>query len=236
MRADIKARVRCILLFAVLASCRVPSAFSEISLPGANGQDFDCEADGLSLAYFAPASADESRWSFSLESLFTFDVAPAPWLAAIGHLGTHPLNYNLATQILSARYRLASFDRPGFLRGDLEMSAGCVGSAVIKGPETYFVGCAFGLRYNFAQPRARLIPYVEARGGPGLTDARYIKYSQQQNFTFTYLVGAGLRYELDARHSLMLGAIDQHMSNAYTAKKNYGFDSYGINVGFQVRY
>ena len=177
-----------------------------------------------------------TRWSFSFESAFTFEVIPNPWRPLWGDYAINPLDYKLATQIVSARYQLSEPDGPLFLRGYLELTGGLVATAIVEGPESYFFGGVLGFRYNFVQPGWRLIPYFEARGGPGITDARVQDYTQQQDFTFTYLIGAGLRYEINSRCSVNIGAIDQHMSNFYLAERNFGFDSIGVSVGFQYRY
>ncbi len=175
-------------------------------------------------------------WSFGFESSFSFDVVPNPWIALVGKYGKNRRNYNLVTQILSARYQVSPPQGPGILRGDLQLTAGLAGSAIVSGPESFFVGTVFGLRYNFQQRHCRLVPYFEASGGPGFTDARKIPYSQQQDFTFTYLLGAGVQYQLTPVWSLSVGAVDQHLSNAYLAKKNYGFDSVGVQIGTQVNF
>lgn len=174
-----------------------------------------------------------ARWEFSFESAYTFGTGPNPWASLVNWEVTrpNPLDYRVATQLLAAHYRLNRPSGPWLLRGSFQTSATLVGTAIVHGPETYFAGLALGLRYDFVQPRARIVPYFEMRGGPGLTDSSGIYKGQQQDFTFTYLITAGLRYDYNTRWSFSLAAIDQHLSNAYLAKANYGFDSIGVDVG-----
>ncbi len=173
------------------------------------------------------------RWEFSFESAYTFHLIQNPFhLLYEGRLGApNPLPYHLATQLLAVRYRLTNAQGPWFLRGSLQSSATLVGTAIISGPESYFAGLALGLRYDFAQAGARVVPFFEIRGGPGVTDSRGYEHAQQQDLVFTYLLSAGLRYDLSRKWSVTLGAVDQHLSNAYLAPRNYGFDSLGITVG-----
>jgi hypothetical protein len=181
--------------------------------------------------------AEVSPWSFSLESLYTFKIIANPWFYTfLNRYTKSPIHYHLATQILSARYQLTRDGGPLFLRGNLELSGGLVGTAIIKGPESCFLGSVLGVRYNLVQPRARLIPYVELRGGPGWSDAHETPHSLQTEITFTYMIGGGLRYDLNPRSSVTVGVIEQHLSNAWLANPDYGFDSLGINAGIFVRY
>ena len=111
------------------------------------------------------AQLDDSHWSFSLESAYTFNVIRNPWYATF--LDTYRKsnrNYNFVTEIVSARYAVTNPGGPLFLRGNLEMSGGLVRTVIVKGPESYFGGSVLGVRYNFIQPGAKLIPYAELRG------------------------------------------------------------------------
>ena len=116
------------------------------------------------------------------------------------------------------------------------MSGGLVRTLIVKGPESYFRGSILGLRYNFIQPGAKLIPYAELRAGGGWCDSRGVSQSLQTDFTFTYFIGVGLRYDVNSRCSVTAGVLDQHLSNAWLANPDYGVDSLGVSVGIQVRY
>jgi Lipid A 3-O-deacylase (PagL) len=145
-------------------------------------------------------------------------------------------NYKFATEILSARYRVTDTSGPLFLRGNLEVSIGPIATAIVNGPESYFAGAVTGFRYNFVQPRARLIPYLELRGALGLSDSKKRYKTLQSDATFSYLIGIGLRYQINPRWSFAVGAMDQHLSNGFFASPDYGIDSLGINVGIELRY
>jgi hypothetical protein len=190
----------------------------------------------------AAAPADplyrKGRWEFGLESAYLFTVVANPLTAIGGDYTKNQLPYRLATQILSARYRVTDAAGPFFLRGSLQVTGSAIYSAFIEGPEPFFAGLAVGLRYDFVQPGARIVPYVEVRGGPGFTDARqpHREYAQQQDFTFTVLMGAGLRYDHSPGVSLSLGVLDQHVSNAYMTRPNYGFDVIGVHLALYLRF
>ncbi len=169
-------------------------------------------------------------WEFTLQSSFQFLAAPAPVFLFAGRVERNPIQYQLFTQVLSARCLPTKIWGSGWLRGRLEVSANLVSSAIVKGPESHFVGVAPGLRYYFVQPGWRILPYVELSGGPGFTDSSGVRYGQQQDFTFTYLLGAGIKGRLDARNTFTVSIVDQHMSNAYLTRPNYGFDSVGVAI------
>lgn len=180
----------------------------------------------------------KGRWEFSLESAYLFKVVNNPLTAIGGDYTKNKIPYRLATQILSARYQLTEPAGPFLLRGNLEISGNFIYSAIIEGPEPFFVGLAVGLRYNFVQTESKIVPYLEFRGGPGYTDARarHREYAQQEDFTFTYMFGAGLRYDVSPQVSVSAGMADQHISNFYVTRPNYGFDAIGFQLGLNIRY
>ncbi len=187
----------------------------------------------------APAPAPPgggSRWSLGLETSYQFQPVPNPFFKVAGYSGKNPLNYHLVTQIVSVRYRVTDTAGPGPLRGNLEVSGGPIYSAILHGPESFFAGLAFNVRYTFVPRGWPVQPFLEVGGGPGWTDSRGFRYAQQQDFTFTYLLGAGLRYEVTPRWNVTLGALDQHISNAYLTNPNYGFDTVGVRLGAARRF
>ena len=171
------------------------------------------------------------HWEIGLESAYVFQTVPNVFFIPTEGLETNPKHYHLATQVLGVRYHLYDPCGPWLLRGTLEVSANLIGCAVVHGPEDYFVGLALGFRYYFVQPGARLVPYLEVRGGPGLTNSQGGRFEQQQDFTFTYMCAAGLRYDVDAHWSATISATQQHISNAGLTRVNYGFDAVGISLG-----
>ena len=155
---------------------------------------------------YAEGPKESSRWTFSIESIYAFGNIENPWFVAALHPHKkNPLDYKFVTEILSVRYRLTETGGPLFLRGNLEVGIGPIFAGVVNGPESYFVGAVGGFRYNFVQLRARLIPYLELRGGIGKSDSRKIDRALQSDATLTYLLGGGLRYELSSRWSVAVG-------------------------------
>lgn len=226
-------RVRAILLILVISAGCVLSVSPAIARVEPSGEPTSPKAAPPTTSLY-----HKGQWDISLESAYLFKVVNNPLTAIGGDYTKNKIPYRLATQILAARYQLTEPAGPFFLRGSLEISGNFIYSAIIEGPEPFFVGLAVGLRYNFVQPESRIVPYLEFRGGPGYTDARARgkEYAQQEDFTFTYMMGAGLRYDLSQRVSISAGMADQHISNFYVTRPNYGFDAIGIHLGLNIRY
>lgn len=183
----------------------------------------------------SPTPSGESRWSLNLETAYLFAPVPNPFGIG-GRYNANPLRYRLATQTVSVYYRLTETAGPGWLRGNLSISTGLLESTILHGPESFYAGYTLGLRYTFVPRNFPVQPYVDVRGGLGWTDSRGFRHAQQQDFTFTYQLTAGLRYELGPRWSVTLSALDQHISNAYLTHPNYGFDTVGVQLGVGRRF
>ena len=197
----------------------------------------DENLDEPSTNAYATPPEEWSRWSFSLESIYAFETIKNPWSVGIRvQTRENFRHYRFLTEIFSARYRLTENAGPLFLRGNLEFSIGPILTAIVNGPESYFAGAVGGFRYNFVQPGMRLIPYLELRGGIGKSDSRKTYKSLQSDATLCYLLGAGLRYELNSRWSVSVGAIDQHLSTGFFASRDYGADAFGFNAAAEMRY
>ncbi len=175
-------------------------------------------------------------WSLDIESTYSFTTIPNPFFALAGQYNKNPLDYQLASQILAARYQLTEDGGPGLLRGNVQASGGLIYSAILRGPETFYAGALFGFRYNFSPRNSAWSPYLEVRGGIGWTDCRGFRYAQQQDLCFTYLLGLGLSRKLSPLLSISAGAIDQHISNAYLTNPNYGFDSVGFTASMEIHF
>ena len=131
------------------------------------------------------------------------------------------------------------------MRGNTDVTFGGLYTAITEGPESFFAGPLIGLRYNFIQPNWRMVPYVELRGGLGYTDAKgpgevahhRSDIGQGQDLTFTFLMGAGWRYNFTPRYSASLGVEYMHVSNMYLSEPkyhNHGINVAGPIVGFNV--
>ena len=65
-----------------------------------------------------------------------------------------------------------------------------------------------------------------------------VLWAQGQNLTFTYNMGAGVRYNLNSKYSFSAGMNYMHISNGYLSEPqfvNYGINVYGPMFGMNVR-
>ncbi len=154
-------------------------------------------------------------------------------------------DYTLVPTTLMLRWQLYDPRGPGLLRGNTEFSFGADYTAIVRGPESIFVGPLIGLRYYFIQPNAKLVPYVDLRGGLGYTDAQgpvevahhQPDIGQGQDFTFTFSMGAGVRYDFSPRYSASVAVSYMHLSNMYLSEPkyyNHGVNVVGGLVGFNI--
>ncbi|MDA8412415.1 MAG: acyloxyacyl hydrolase [Desulfobacteraceae bacterium] len=147
-------------------------------------------------------------------------------------------DYTLVPLTLSLRWHLDDIGGPWFLRGNTDVTFSGNYTVIPKGPESYYASFMTGARYNFVQPNWRVAPYVEGRVGCGFTDAQGpngVKYAQGQDFTFTFSMGGGLRYNFDPRYSVSAGITYMHISNLYTSKAyNWGLNVFGPTVGVNI--
>lgn len=145
-------------------------------------------------------------------------------------------DYTLVPLTLSLRWHLDDIGGPWFLRGNTDVTFSGNYTVIPQGPESYYVSFMTGARYNFVQPNWRIAPYIEGRVGAGFTDAKGpqgVQYAQGQDFTFTFSMGGGLRYNIDPRFSVSSGITYMHISNLYLSTKayNYGINVFGPTVG-----
>ncbi|HTV79745.1 MAG TPA: acyloxyacyl hydrolase [Steroidobacteraceae bacterium] len=202
---------------------------------GAGATDAPISTDAPPL----PAAQSPSRWSYDFETAYVFvDIQNPFWLLA-GQRGLNnmknPWHYRLDSYVFGGRYDLSKVGGWGFLRGQWQTSVGLVGADILHGPEHYYAGLVGGLRYIFVPGDGTWAPYIEFREAVGKTDASRVFYGQQDDTSFMYLFGFGMRYQPDRTWRISLGIVDQHMSDAYLTKYNYGFDSVGAIVAVEWR-
>jgi opacity protein-like surface antigen len=121
----------------------------------------------------------------------------------------------------------------GPLSGNFELLGEIFGGGIFNGPGDVMAGATLVMRYNFVQPRARLVPYLQIGAGGvytniGEEESRGL-ISLPVEFNLQGIVGA--RVMLNDRWSLVLEGAYRHISNAEIKKPNYGIDSGGGNVG-----
>ena len=184
----------------------------------------------------------KNRLELSLESGWLPNNVPFPFDCLVGSAyTTWPLRYTLVPNVISLRWQL---DNPGgwkALRGNTEFSFSGSYTAIPRGAETRYFAYDYGIRRHFVQPRWRIVPYVDGRGGIGNINAkgpRGVEYAQGQDLTFTLMMGSGARYSLSSRYAVSAGMNFMHVSNFYLSEpryENFGINVYGAMVGVYMR-
>ena len=123
---------------------------------------------------------------------------------------------------------------PGILRGNFELLGEVFAGGIFDGPGNFLGGVSLLFRYNFVQPNAVVVPYLQFGGGGVYTD---ISESESRGLIslpveFNLQGIGGTRLMLNDRWSLVIEGAYRHISNAEIKKPNYGIDSIGGNVGF----
>lgn len=150
----------------------------------------------------------------------------------------NPHSYEVNANFLTARLRWGTFlDSPGIFRGYNQIYLSLEGEPIVRGIENRYFGMNLGLRYNFARPGARLIPYFSGGLGLGWIDSNADNFgSQGQDFTFNILTAAGVSYRFTDRVSGQLGLLYQHFSNAGQTDPNPSLNLLGPQLGFSVTF
>ena len=183
-----------------------------------------------------------NKLEFSLETgglpiniPFVFDVFVG------GDYSQKPLHYTLVPIFPSLRWQMGKLSGPSFLRGNTDLTLTLSLTAIPRGPEKVYGAFDLGVRRNFVHRNWRTAPYFELRGGAGFIDAKGpagFAYAQGQDFTFTLMVGVGIRYNFNPRYSMSLGPTYMHVSNAYLSQPKYwdnGINVTGGLIGFNIR-
>ncbi len=121
----------------------------------------------------------------------------------------------------------------GFFAGSWELLGEISTSLVFHGAGNYLIGPSIGLRYNFVQPGARLIPYFMIAGGIVYNDV-YKDRNQHDignNVEFNPKACIGLQYLLGPKWALSMEGMYQHISNANMNDRNSGINSLGGYLG-----
>lgn len=123
---------------------------------------------------------------------------------------------------------------PGLLAGNVELMGEVFGGGIFDGPGDVLAGATLIFRYNFVQPQARIIPYLQVGGGGVYTNIGEVESNGLISLPveFNLQANGGVRYMLNDRWSLVVEAAYRHVSNAEIKKPNFGLDNIGGNVGF----
>ena len=184
----------------------------------------------------------KNKFEFSLEVAYLpVDIPFVFDFLLGGGYNVTGLEYTLVPTIASLRWQMGDVRGPSILRGNWDLTLSGAFTAIPKGPETHYEAYDMGIRRNFVQPRWRIVPYFDGRLGLGGIDAKGPKgvpYAQGQDFTFTLMMGSGVRYNFNSRYAISAGMNYMHISNLYLSEPkflNYGINVYGPMVGVDIR-
>jgi hypothetical protein len=117
----------------------------------------------------------------------------------------------------------------GWLRGSSELMLELAAGPVTMGPGSYLAGGSLLWRYNFVQPDARWVPYLQL--GAGASGNNIYKGRGQMEigeaFEFVLQADLGLKYLINDRWSVSAEAGYRHISNADLSSRNEGLNSLG---------
>ncbi len=232
--------LRILTLFALILACLTHPALSL-------GQDSKSQPSDEIPRKSKPADFNTSIYyknkrEFSLETGWLPINIPWPFDFLLGDkYDETPLKYTLVPTIASLRWQMDDVGGPSVLRGNWDLTLSGSLTAIPRGPETRYGAYDMGIRRNFVRPNWRIAPYFDLRLGLGGIDAKGPKgvpYAQGQDFTFTFMLGSGVRYNFNPHYAISAGINYMHVSNFYLSEPkfiNYGINVYGPMVGLDIR-
>lgn len=147
--------------------------------------------------------------------------------------GRNRQTLHYARQDLRLGWMLTSPGGRSWYRGNFEFLLNAFGAEVTQGPGSWMAGGRLLLRYNFVQPGAHWVPFIQIGGG-GLGNDIYKDRSQRlvgSGFEFTLTGDLGLRYFVNPRWAIVLTGNFEHISNANSASRNVGVNAAGGMIG-----
>jgi Lipid A 3-O-deacylase (PagL) len=147
-------------------------------------------------------------------------------------------SYDYTDTELRVGWMLYSPHGSELLRGNLELLATAGGGGIFSGPGSGYGSTGAMLRYNFVQPRARLVPYFQIGAAAFISDISENKRQEDIGGTFEAdLEGAaGTRFFICRRWSLNTELFLQHISNADTQPRNVGINALGGLLGISRQF
>lgn len=141
---------------------------------------------------------------------------------------------DLAVESLRLGVMLTNRRGSGFFAGNYELLGEVFGGGIFQGPGNVEAGATLIFRYNFIQPRARIVPYMQIGGGGIYTDISETKSRGLVSLPveFNLQGSGGLRFLVGGRSAILLEAGYRHISNATIKQPNRGVDSVGGTLGF----
>ena len=185
------------------------------------------------FARTAPAAGDRISTHFTSSEVVeapSFEVA-AEAAYLVGIIG-NPNSYDIAAQFFTARWRWGTIERDSWLQGYNQVYVLFLAEPITRGPENLYYGISVGLRYNFAKPGARFVPYVSGGIGLGWLDSHASVFGAQgQDFTFNILTAVGVSYRVNDHWKFTAGILYQHLSNAGQTDPNPSLNLLGPQIG-----
>jgi hypothetical protein len=158
-----------------------------------------------------------NKLEFSFETGWLPINIPFPFDFLIGDpYNTWPLKYTRVPTVASLRWHIDNLWGRSVFRGNTDMTFSGSYTAIPRGAETRYFAFDYGIRRNFVQPRWRIVPYFEGRGGVGNINAKGphgVLYGQGQDLTFTLMMGSGARYNFSPKFGISAGMNYMHVSN-----------------------
>jgi hypothetical protein len=148
--------------------------------------------------------------------------------------GNNRPSIDLAVDSLRLGYMLSNPHGPSLLTGNFELLGEAFAGPIFQGPGNVTAGATLIIRYNFIQPGARIIPYLQIGAGGVYTDISEKASGGLVSLPVEFnLQGiGGTRIMLNDRWTFVVEAGYRHISNATIQLPNYGVDSVGGNLGF----
>jgi Lipid A 3-O-deacylase (PagL) len=227
-------------LFAVLLACLIQPASSVAA-------DLTAQSSVQISSPARPADFTQdiyyrNKLEFSLETgVLPINTPSVLDLIARGRDWQSPLDYTLVPIFSSLRWQIDPLGGPGILRGNTDLTATLSLTAIPRGPEKVYGAFDMGVRRNFVPRNWRASPYIEGRAGAGYIDAQAsygVPYAQGHNLAFTFMMGAGVRYNFSPRYSMSAGVEYMHISNGSLSEPkylNYSINVYGPMIGVNMR-
>jgi hypothetical protein len=157
---------------------------------------------------------------------------------AFGSISTHgtPVRPDMGYAIGAIRggLMLSTPASTGILRGNFEVLAEVFGGGIFSGPGDELVGLDLYFRYNFVQPCAKIVPFIQVGGGGVYSDAAHddpIQRNIGSDFSFVLEAEIGVRYHIRKNLAITTGFEYRHISNAGTADRNVGLNALGGLIG-----
>src|SRR6266851_2509091 len=232
--------MRSLVPFTLILACLIQPALARC-------QDLTAESPNGILRDAKPADFNSSiyyknKLEFSLETGYLPINIPWPFDFLLGDkYNVTPRKYTLVPTLASLRWQMDDVRGPGILRGNWDLTLSGAYTAIPSGPETRYWAYDTGIRRNFVRRNWRVVPYFDLRLGLGDINAKEPKgvpWAQGQDFTFTFMLGSGVRYNLNSRYAIAAGINFMHVSNLYLSEPkytNYGINVYGPMVGIDIR-